>query len=162
MMWTWQKNGTGEEKTDQWFSPVWCWWEGVSWMIEWWAVEGGGKARVHLNCGEIEASKEKLSAEAKNGQWLTGSNKTRDLSIANREGKQQSLIGFQPPQTQSGITITYKEHTDTVHETVTNTSISWQCFANKDNRTEWPISANAKSQKKKSFVRDALFWHEKP
>lgn len=156
------KNERGKEKQNRCFSPVGCWWECVSWMIEWWAVEGGRKARVHLNCGEIGASKEKLSAEAKRGQWVTGSNKTCDLSIARREGKQQSLMGFLPPQTQSGITITYKAHTDTAHQTVTNTSISWQRSTNKDNRTQRPISANTESQKKKSFVRGALLWQEKP
>ncbi len=144
--WTWQRMKE-EKKRDQCFSPVGCWWEAVSWMIEWLVVEWGGKARVHLNCVEIGASKEKLSAGAKNSQWVTGSNKTCDLSIARRERKQQSLMGFLPPQTQSGITITYKAHTDTTHQTVTNTSISWQRSANKDNRTERPISANAEPEK---------------
>lgn len=156
------KTGRREEHQDQCFSPVGCLRDGVSSMTEWWVVEARGKARVHLNCGEIEATKEKLSAEAKHGQWVMGSNKTCDLSIACRVGKQQSLMGFQPPWTQSGITITYKAHTDTAHETVTNTSISWQRSANKDNRTERPISAKAESQKKKSFVRGALLWQEKP
>lgn len=140
------KNERGKNR-DQCFSPVGCWWEAVSWMIERWVVEGGRKARVHLNRGEIGASKEKLRTGAKNSQWVTGSNKTCDLSIARRERKQQSLMGFLPPQTQSRITITYKAHTDTAHQTVTNTSISWQCSANKDNWTERPISANAETEK---------------
>ncbi len=126
-------------------------------MIEWWAVEGGGKARVHLNCGEIGASKEKLSAGAKHGQWVTGSNKTCDLSIARRERKQQSLMGF----LQSGITITYKAHTDTTHQLSQNTSISWQRSANKTTEQSGQFRLIQRARKNMSFVRGALLWQKK-